>query len=128
MSWWQHYPKSEPGDSLDDLAYGPSGGRVKRWLAGAVLAGVPVVYGIACLARGYTCLWGRGRIEKLYGEAGVALAIAYISIGAFLHFHYFCGLSLRLERFSQPGKILCILVFLPSFFYAIYRGFVRVLF
>lgn len=128
MSWWRHYSKYEPGGSFGDLAYGPSGGRVKQWLAGAALAGVPVIYGIVCLARGYTVLLGRGRSEKLYGEAGGALAIACISIGAFLHFHYFWGLSPRLERFSHPGKILCILVFLPSFFYAVYRGFVRVLF
>ena len=36
-------------DTIEDLAYGPSGGRTKQWLAGVVLAAVPIVYGIVCI-------------------------------------------------------------------------------
>ena len=59
--------------------------------------------------------------SKLTSEAGFWLAVAYIAAGAFLHFHYFWGLSERLWRFSQIAKILSLLVFLLSLFYALYR-------
>jgi hypothetical protein len=112
-------------DDAEDLAYGPSGGRTKQWIAGAILASLPIIYGIHCIQRGHTTLFGsRGNSEKLVGSAGVSLAIAYISIGAFLHFHYFWGLSDRLWRFSQVLKVACLLVFLPAFFYALYLALV----
>lgn len=112
-------------DSLsEDLAYGPSGGRSKQWIAGVLLASLPMVYGILCLQRGHTALFGsRGTDQTLVGSAGISLAIAYISAGAFLHFHYFWGLSDRLWRFSQALKVASLLVFLPSFFYALYLAF-----
>jgi hypothetical protein len=109
----------------EDLAYGPSGGRAKQWIAGAILASLPIIYGIHCIQRGHTTLFGsRGSSENLVGSAGISLAIAYISIGAFLHFHYFWGLSDRLWRFSQALKVSSFLVFLPAFFYALYLAFV----
>lgn len=112
-------------DDAENLAYGPSGGRIKQWLAGVVLASLPIVYGIHCIQRGYTTLFGdRGINQKLTGETGVWLAVAYIAIGAFVHFHYFWGLSDRLWRFSQALKVIFLLVFLPSFFYALYLAFV----
>ena len=57
------------------------------------------------------------------GDAGFWLAASYIAIGAFMHFHYFWGLSERLWRFSQFAKVSALLVFLPCFLYALYRGF-----
>jgi hypothetical protein len=49
-------------------------------------------------------------------------AVPYVAAGAFLHFHYFWGLNERLRRFSHITKILSLLVFLPSLFYALYRN------
>jgi hypothetical protein len=112
-------------DDAEDLAYGPSGGRVKQWLAGIVLAAIPIIYGIVCIHRGHTTLFGRRATNlDLSGAAGVALSISYIAVGGFLHFHYFWGLSERLWKFSQAGKVICVLVFLPSFLYALYRIFI----
>lgn len=114
-------------DDAEDLANEPSGGHVKMWLTGAVLATVPIAYGICCLVRGHTTLFGRrGPNADLSGAPGIALAIAYIAFGAFLHFHYFWGLSERLWRFSQAGKVLALTVFLPSLLYALYHAFVDV--
>ena len=45
-------------DTIEDFAYGPSGGRTKQWLAGVVVAAVPIVYGIVCIQRGSTTLFG----------------------------------------------------------------------
>ena len=108
-------------DTIEDLAHGPSGGRTKQWLAGVVLAAVPMVYGIVCIQSGNTTFFGSRASAKLTSEAGFWLAVAYVAAGAFLHFHYFWGLSERLWRFSQITKILSLLVFLPSLFYALYR-------
>jgi hypothetical protein len=112
-------------DDAEDLAYGPSGGRVKQWLAGVILAAIPIIYGIICIHRGHTILFGR-RVTDLdvSGKAGFWLAVSYIAVGSFLHFHYFWGLSERLWRFSQAGKFISALVFLPSFLYALYLIFV----
>ena len=110
-------------DDAQDLAYAPSGGRAKQWLAGLVLAAVPIIYGIVCIRRGHTTLFGRGSSD-LTGDAAFWLAVAYIAVGAFLHFHYFWGLSERLSNFSQFAKIISLLVFLPSFLYSLYRIFV----
>lgn len=123
-SLWTRKTRRTAFDDAEDLAYGPSGGRTKQWLAGAFLASLPMVYGILCLQRGHTTLFGsRGTDQTLVGSAGISLAIAYVSVGTFLHFHYFWGLSDRLWRFSQALKIASLLVFLPSFFYALYLSF-----
>ena len=111
-------------DDAEDLAHAPSGGRAKQWLAGLVFAAVPIIYGIVCIRRGHTTLFGRGASSDLTGDAAFWLAVAYIAVGAFLHFHYFWGLSERLSNFSQFAKIISLLVFLPSFLYSLYRIFV----
>jgi hypothetical protein len=80
-----------------------------------------MVYGIVCIQSGNTTFFGSRASAKLTSEAGFWLAVAYVAAGAFLHFHYFWGLSERLWRFSQITKILSLLVFLPSLFYALYR-------
>jgi hypothetical protein len=111
-------------DDAEDLAYGPSGGRAKQWLAGVILASLPIIYGVVCIRRGHTTLFGRrGSDLDLSRDAALSLAISYIAIGAFLHFHYFWGLSEHLWRFSQAGKVVSVLIFLPSFLYALYRIF-----
>jgi hypothetical protein len=121
MNLWKQYPLDRPGSS--DLAYAPAGGPAKQWLAGAFLAAIPVIYGILCMLDGHATFFGRDQIVDFTGAAAFWLAMAYIGIGAFIHFHFFWGLSERLWRFSQVGKGVALLVFLPSFFYAIYRGF-----
>jgi hypothetical protein len=98
-----------------------------QWFGGVFLAGIPLVYGVLCLLRGATAVFGRGGSSTFTGEAGVALAIAYLAIGAFLHFHFFWGLSDRLWRGSQPAKVASLLVFLPALAYGLYHGVFPVL-
>lgn len=62
----------------------------------------------------------RGGSVELTGNPGIALAIAYIAIGAFFHFHFFWGLSDRLWTFSQALKLVSLMVFLPAIGYALY--------
>src|SRR5437660_10788179 len=76
-----------------------------KWLAGVILAAVPIIYGIICIHRGHATLLGRRAASlDVSGKAGFWLAVSYIAVGSFLHFHYFWGLSERLWRFSQAGK------------------------
>jgi hypothetical protein len=112
-------------DEVEDLAYTPSGGRGKQWFAGVVLAVVPVIYGIHSIQRGYATLPGRrGVSETLTGEAGVWLAVAAIAFGAFLHFHYFWGLSEGLWRFSEALKVVSMLALLAAFGGALFLAIV----
>ena len=112
-------------DDIEDLAGDASGTPTQKWLMGAGLAAVIIGYGIVWIARGHTTLFGRHSYDNLDfdGPAGQWLAVAYVAIGLFIHFHYFWGLSERLHRFSQAGKIIAALLFIPSFFYALYRFF-----
>ena len=108
-------------DTIEDLAYSPEGGRVKKWLAGVIVAALPILVGVVGIKSGHTILIGKQVTADLSGFTAFWMSVAYIAVGAFLHFHFFWGLSQRLWRFSEGAKILAMLVFLPSFIYAIYR-------
>ena len=67
-------------------------------------------------------LWGRYNSQlDVTGSSAVALAIAYIAVGVFIHAHWFWGLLPRSEIISYILKILSVLVFLGSFGFFIYR-------
>jgi hypothetical protein len=109
-------------DDADSFAHAPSGGRLKQWLAGAVIPFFIVLYGIACLSSGETEIFGqRGGHTVARGSAATALAVSYIALGFFLHFHFFWGLSERLEPYSERLKIVSLIVFLGGFLFGISR-------
>lgn len=95
---------------------------MKQWLAGVLLAGWPIGYGILSLSRGKTALLGRSFNEVLTGDAAISLAIAYIAIGCFIHFHYFWGLSEVLWPYSQTWKLVSLVIAAPAFIYALWRA------
>ncbi len=104
---------------LESLADTPSGGRVKMWLVGAVIALIPFVYGLRCLVRGSAWFPGRyGYGLTLTGWGAASMAIAYMCIGAFIHFHYFWGIHPRLQDWSYPLKVAAGFVFVVSLGYA----------
>jgi hypothetical protein len=122
MSFWTNREHHTGFDDAHDLAYTPSGGRLKMWLAGVVCALVPVLYGSWCLWIGSTKLFGRrGSALALTGDSGFSLAIAYIAVGAFIHFHFFWGLHPRLHRVSELMKLATVVVFLVSFGFALFK-------
>jgi hypothetical protein len=124
MGFWTNREHRTAIDGAEDLAYAPSGGRIKMWVTGVGLALIPLGYGVRCLFTGQARFFGsRGGNLDLDGPAAVALAIAYIAVGAFIHFHWFWGLHRRLEPFSYLLKCLALVVFLGSFAYTIYRMF-----
>jgi hypothetical protein len=122
MGFWTNKEHRTAFDDADDLGNEPSGGPVKIWLAGFGLAVIPLSYGLRSLFTGHTRFFGnRGSNLDLEGSEAVALAIAYIAMGAFIHFHYFWGLHPRLCGLSPLFKLLAAIVFLCSFGYTMYR-------
>lgn len=92
------------------------------WLLGVVLALVPIVYGVNCLQVGRTKFFGSHGVNlEVEGPAGVALSIAYISLGMFIHGHWFWGLHSRLVFLSPVIKVLAALLFVTSFGIAMYK-------
>jgi hypothetical protein len=119
--WWN---KRLPTllDEAEHLASSPSGGRFKMWLLGVVLALIPAGYGVFSLITGNARFFGRqGSHVDLDGAGGIALSIAYIAVGVFIHAHWFWGLHPRLELFSPILKLIAVLAFLVGFGYAMYR-------
>ena len=106
-------------DSIEDLAHPPLGGRVSRWFGGVLIPACILLYGLVCIRRGSTSMLGRGASLELHHEPAFWMAVAYIAIGGFLHFHFFWGSSERLLRFSHPLKVLSLLVFVSSFVYSL---------
>jgi len=89
---------------------------VKTWLGGVGLALVPVSYGVYCLCSGHARLRGL----ELHGSAAVALAIAYIAVGALMHVHWFWGSWPRLNLLRTILKGVALIVFVTSLGFAIY--------
>jgi len=91
-------------------------------LLGVGLALVPIGYGIHCLLTGHAKFFGRrGSHLDLTGSAAIAMAIAYIAIGVFIHAHWFWGLHPKLTALSPILKVLAVLVFLSGLGYTAYR-------
>jgi hypothetical protein len=120
MSLWSNDNRRTILDDAEDFGHAPSGGRTKQWFAGVLLSSLPMGYGIRSILLGRTFLPGKCGGEVFDGPGGMSLAVAYIALGCFIHFHYFWGLSERLERYSQALKVISLLAFVPCFGYAIY--------
>jgi hypothetical protein len=115
-------PHQPSVDEAEELSHAPSGGRVKMWLMGAGVAFVPLFYGVKGLDAGTTLFFGsRGSQLDLQGEAATAMSIAYLAVGAFLHFHFFWGLHPRLLRWSPWLKLVAVTVFLGAFGCAMFK-------
>jgi hypothetical protein len=122
MSLWTRNPYEIEAKAADNLSHAPSGGRFKMWFLGVGFALIPICYAIRCLQTGHTTLWGRrGTNLDLTGSSALAMAIAYIAIGVFIHAHWFWGLHPKLEPLSPILKVLAVLVFLGSLGYAGYK-------
>lgn len=122
MGFWTNKDHRTAFDDAEDLSYAPSGGRIKMWLLGVGLALFPIGYGVRCLITDQARFFGRrGTHLDLDGSAAIALAIAYITVGVFIHAHWFWGLHPRLEPLSYLLKVLAVLVFLGAFGYTMFR-------
>jgi hypothetical protein len=100
---------SNLADSLSDTPDVDQGG---RWFYGVVLAALAAAWGIWCILDGEVTVARRGNVRELTGGAATAFGLVFVSIGAFMHFHFFWATHKSLWRFAELGKILSILLFL----------------
>jgi len=122
MSFWTRNPYETDAKVAESLSHSPSGGRFKMWLLGVGLALIPIYYGIRCLQTGHTAFFGRRSSHlDLTGSSAVAMAIAYIAVGVFIHAHWFWGLHPKLEALSPILKVLAALGFLGGLGYTGYK-------
>ncbi len=109
-----------PGSwDAESLSEAPDVGPVKRWIYGVLLAALPVAFGIWCIVQGRTPLCSRYGVTYLTGQAGVALAAAYIAVGVFCHVHFFWAAHPKLWRAARAAKVLIIVVFIAGLGYAV---------
>lgn len=102
----------------------PPSGWKEMWIGGIGLALIPVAYGIYCLYTGHAYFpRHRGPVLDLQGWEAVLLAVAYIAIGAFLHFRFFWGRHPRLRSWSPRLKKAALLVGACGIGYALLRRF-----
>jgi hypothetical protein len=122
MSIWTRNPYETDAKVAESLSHSPSGGRFKMWLLGVGLALVPVKYGVGCLQSGHATLFGNhvSRLD-LTDSSAVAMSIAYIAIGVFIHAHWFWGLNPKLEPYSPILKVVAVLMLLGGLCYTAVR-------
>jgi len=105
-----------------DVFAGPPERTVGRtWIGGVVVPLAMAVYGLSCCVTASASFPARHGIEPLLGAAAVAYGIAWLSAGAFLHFHFFWGTVDRLCGLSEPGKIASLAVLAPSALYVLFK-------
>jgi hypothetical protein len=113
-----------PGNSAAFEGCKPSSGWKEKWIGGIVVALVPIVYGVYCLYTGHAHLPRRRRgFVDLQGWDVMVVAIAWIALGAFLHFEYFWGRHPRLRTWSGRLKGAAMLVFIGGWVYVSLRRF-----
>lgn len=118
---WTRNLNEIPVEFVEESGDSPSGSRSQMWLLGMGLALLPFGYGVYCLFTGRAVLIGRGNQLELTGSTAVALAIAYMAGGLFIHAHWFWGLHPRLAPFSPILKAVAALIFLGGLGFTIYR-------
>jgi hypothetical protein len=102
----------------------PSSSWKERWIGGIGVALIPIVYGVYCLYTGHAYVLGRRHgFVDLQGWAAVVVAIAWIALGAFLHFEYFWGRHPRLRSRRGRLKAAVMVVFIGGWVYACFRHF-----
>lgn len=116
-----------PFDLVESLSTSPEGGPAHQWIGGVVAALVPVGYGVANLIQGTAVMPSRSQAGRvlLTGLPATSLSIGFIAMGLFLHFHFFWGISAKLNPYCMIGKIIAIVLFIPTMGYAAYTALIR---
>ena len=94
----------------------------KRWGLGVGGAVALVGYGVRCVALGRAWLPGRQGGIELVGATALALGIAYVALGALLHFSCFWEEHPKLWRFSAAGKLAAVVAFIAALGYVLVRS------
>lgn len=90
-----------------DLDRPPEGGRWTKWLCGVVAPVSLIAWGAYALVR---------RQPPVVG-------VFWASLGLFVHFHYFWGLSRRLQPYSELAKTLAAIPLIGAICYGVIHFF-----
>src|SRR6185437_16056163 len=112
-------PDYQPTAYDDDWEDIPASGPVPKWIGGALVPLLLVSYGVICFATGHGVLPGHSGSMDLYGVNSTALGLASMSLGLFLHCHYFWGTIFHLSPWAVLGKIMSLIVLIGSLGYLI---------
>ena len=91
---WNDNPYRSASEDMENLAYSPSGGRVKMIMWGVVLPMLVLWHAAGCWID-QEAWWFGGRWSsdvKLRGDAAKGMAVCWAGVAGFLHFRYFWGL------------------------------------
>lgn len=89
------------------------------WLAGGLLAGIVLLYGIVCVVTGEASVpnlrlrglsaFGQGLFVTVRGTPALCIGCAAVCAAAFAHFQWFWGNHRRLVPYHAIGKCLALL-------------------
>jgi len=109
---WPPHNLPDLGDYLQKPP--PHGGRLLMWICGVGFAALPALYGLRCLLTGATTIIGRRGLLAVTGLPGVAFAVAFLSVGFWLHVHYFWSNHRKLSSYHELGKTASLAVLAGS--------------
>lgn len=119
MKWFEN-PDRHTASEAEDLAYPPSGGRVKHVVLGIILPLVVVYFGVQAWWSEEAIWFGnRGTDMVVHGPTAKSLGVAYTSVGLFCHFRWFWGL-LPVYRVFEVGTVLSLIGFLGGLVFGVY--------
>ena len=97
-------------DVADALSNDAQGGLISRWINGVLFAVIPTVIGAMCIAYQHAYfLSRRGGMAEYFEKDAIALGVAWIAVGLFMHGHYFWSASRRFYFLSEIFKPLSLL-------------------
>ncbi len=96
----------------------------EMWIGGIGVALIPIVYGFYCLYSGHSHFFRkRHGLITLEGWEAAVLAVAYVALGTYLHFHWFWGRHPRLRPWSPRLGLAAMAVFLAGLVFTGLRHF-----
>lgn len=116
MPW---FPKYYDSTSYTDLAYPPSGGRLKLVLLGVVLPGILMFLGVSAYLEQKAIWFGQGGNMTVSGNTAQAIGALLMSIALFCHSRWFWGI-LSIMPIFLTGTIISAIAVIISGVYATY--------
>jgi len=117
---WLRFPHHPTADD-DDWEDQPAQGWFYQWILGGVLPAVILGYGIYAMVSGQAAFDFDQLPLILYGTNAAAFGVAAISLGVFLHCHYFWGNVYDQAWLAVLGKIVGLVGFIAGLVVLIWR-------
>lgn len=115
---------TEPRDTGDSEST-----RLERWAEGLLYPALPIAYGI-CRVIWRTAWIGGGRgagpLIEVHGGPAIAMGIAFIALGMFLHYRFFWSRHPVWPVIGQVGEAASLIVGIGAVAYAHFSWFLGV--